>query len=92
MKYLVLPLFCLFSVLLIFISFFSLSLPLDDDVAQGNTCYICMKGFTQKVHLNTHKKLAHPDKESLEQQQQSAAYSDCESEGVLHIQTDIVSE
>ena len=55
-------------------------------------CYICMKGFTQKVHLNTHKKLAHPDKESLLQQQQSSPFSDGESEGVLQIQTDIVSE
>jgi len=23
-------------------------------------CFICMKGFTQKVHLNTHKKFSHP--------------------------------
>lgn len=24
-------------------------------------CYICLKGFTQRVHLNTHKKHAHPE-------------------------------
>ena len=24
-------------------------------------CKICCKGFTQKVHLNTHRKLSHPD-------------------------------
>lgn len=54
-------------------------------------CYICTKGFTQKVHLNTHKKLAHPDTESA-LDQQPGNYSDCESEGVLHIQTDILSE
>ena len=23
-------------------------------------CFICLKGFTQRVHLNTHKKHAHP--------------------------------
>ena len=24
-------------------------------------CTICLKGFTQKVHLNTHRKLSHPE-------------------------------
>merc|ERR1712106_1315115 len=24
-------------------------------------CFICLKGFTQRVHLNTHKKHAHPN-------------------------------
>lgn len=27
-------------------------------------CFICMKGFTQRVHLNTHKKHSHPGQEA----------------------------
>merc|ERR1719348_2091825 len=27
-------------------------------------CFICLKGFTQRVHLNTHKKHSHPGQES----------------------------
>ena len=29
-------------------------------------CFICLKGFTQRVHLNTHKKHSHPGQEGVE--------------------------
>jgi uncharacterized Zn-finger protein len=29
-------------------------------------CFICLKGFTQRVHLNTHKKHSHPQQTLLE--------------------------
>ena len=28
-------------------------------------CFICLKGFTQRVHLNTHKKHSHPEQEGV---------------------------
>ena len=29
-------------------------------------CFICLKGFTQRVHLNTHKKHSHPLQTQME--------------------------
>jgi len=41
-------------------------------------CFICLKGFTQRVHLNTHKKHSHPGQEGSEPVENEA---DMDTEG-----------
>ena len=52
-------------------------------------CLICLKGFTQRVHLNTHKKHAHPqmllENQPQTQEDDNIAVPDMEEEPALAI-------